>query len=926
LVTNAYNGRVADVLLQTKFFKPSLRPSLIARPQLIAQLNAALGSGTQGFTARLTLVSAPAGFGKTTLVSSWLAQLADLKRHYSDKSAAWLSLDKDDNDPVRFLTYLIAALQTVAPTIGESAIHSLQAPQAPALETILTLLINDLSQNDQFLILILDDYHLITSPSVHQTLTFLLEHLPPALHLLIISRSDPPLPLARLRASRQVIELRADDLRFTFDEVTLFFNQVMKLKLSNEEVEALEQRTEGWVAGLQLAALSMQGRDDLPNFIADFTGSHRLILDYLTDEVLEQRPGGSKDFLLQTSILDRLCGPLCDAVTGQHGSQTVLERLEQANLFLMPLDDSRHWYRYHHLFAEMLQARLRHNQPELLPALHRRASDWYEAHGAIAEAVKYALSGGDVARAASLIERERWALLGRGEINTLHRWLDQLPGEIVRARPGLCLTYAWIFSLLEQAEAIEPRLQDAERALTASAAAVPEQAAEADAMRGEIATLRAETALSRSDIPAALEFCQHGLRLLPQAATLMRGVTTYFLGHAQRRGGQMAAAEQTYAEASALGQQVDNLLLALHALANLSIVQMALGRLDEAAASSQRILEIAAERRRQAWPVTGLAYQGLGRLHYEWNDLDAAAYDSRLGIEFGQRGGLIGLEFNSRSTLAFTLQAQNDQVGADEMLRRIATMTEQHHHPVYAAIAAAQEARLRLRQGRLEEAASWAKECGLRLDDADLPYRLEAGYLTLAAVFIAQGQAEAVLDLLHRLQQAAEADQRTGSLIAILELCALAWQAHGDTGAALAELESALILAEPQGYVRAFVDEGAPMRALLSEYRLRLIRESRPISNGDVGHLLAYTNKLLAALPSPDAPAQPPVSPYLDPLSERELEVLSLIATGASNREIADTLVLAVSTVKKHVSNILSKLNATSRTQAVAEARALGLL
>jgi LuxR family maltose regulon positive regulatory protein len=917
---------VADVLLQTKFFKPSPRPSLITRPQLIAQLNTALGAGTQGFTARLTLVSAPAGFGKTTLVSNWLAQLALLNQTYSDESAAWLSLDENDNDPVRFLSYLIAALQTVAPEVGETAVQSLQAPQLPAIETILISLINDISRHDQPIILVLDDYHVINVPSVHQALAFLLDHQPPSLHLLIATRSDPPLPLARLRADRQVIELRADDLRFTSDEAARFFSQVMSLRLSHEELAILGERIEGWVAGLQLAALSMQGRDDLSNFIADFTGSNRLILDYLTDEVLEQRPGGTKDFLLQTSILDRLCGPLCDAITGLNESQTKLERLEQANLFLIPLDDKRHWYRYHHLFAEMLQARLRRNQPELLPDLHRRASEWYEAHNSMAEAVQYALAGGDVTRAATLIERERWTLLGRGEINTLHNWLDELPLEIVRDRPYLCLTYAWIYSLLEQVEAIEPRLQDAEKALAIVMTKMPQQAHESGSIRGEIATLRAETALSQSDIPAAIDFCQHALRLLPEGASLMRGVTTYFLGHAQRRGGRMAEAEQTYEKASALGLQVDNLLLALHALANLSIVQMALGRLDEAAASSQRILQIAAERRRQTWPVTGLAYQGLGKLHYEWNELEEAARNLRLGIEFGQRGGLIGLELSSRSTLAFTLQAQNDQAGADEMVQQIATMSVRHHHPIYAALAAAQEARLRLGQGRFEEAERWARNCGLHVDDITLRYRLEGGYLTLAAVLVAQGRAEPVLELLQRLRLAAEADQRIGSLIEILNLQALARQAQGDTSRAMTSLESALALAEPQGYVRTFVDEGEPMRALLSESRLQHMKAPSLTINGDSDRILAYVNALLASFPQPGSPAPPPLPAYLDPLTERELEVLLLIAAGASNREIADALVVAVPTVKKHVSNILSKLNATSRTQAVAEARVTGLL
>jgi LuxR family maltose regulon positive regulatory protein len=795
--------------------------------------------------------------------------------------------------------------------MGETAEHLLQSPQPPPAESILTLLINDISQNDQPIVLVLDDYHAITIPAIHQALVFLLDHLPPQLHLLITTRSDPPLPLSRLRARGQVVEIRANDLRFTFDETRLFFSQVMGLTLSNEELAALEQRTEGWIAGLQLAGLSMQGHDDLSGFIAALTGSNRFILDYLTDEVLERRPKGTKNFLLQTSILNRLCGSLCDALTGGSDGQATLERLEQANLFLIPLDEERHWYRYHHLFVEVLQARLRQNQPEVLPDLHHQATDWYEEQGLISEAVQHALSAGDMIRAAGLIERERWTLMGRGEINTLHTWLDELPVEIIEARPRLSLAYAWIFSLLEQVEAIEPRLLDAEKALVSAVTDTPVQVVESDTIRGEIATLRAETALSRSDIPGAIESCRHSLNLLPQDNRLMRGVTTYFLGHAQRRGGQMVEAEGAYVEASTLGLGADNLLLALHALAHLSTVQMALGRLGEAAKTSQKILQITAERRRQSWPVAGLAYQGLGRLYYEWNELDTAASYLRLGIEFGQCGGLTGLEINCRSALAFTLEAQQDPDSADEMLGQIAAMTERHHHPVYATIAAAQEARLRLSQGRLEPAVGWAETSGLRLDDTVLPYRIEAGYLTLARVSIAQDQVEAVLDLLHRLQQAAESDQRTGSLIEILVLCALARWAQGDPTGALADLERALTLAEPEGYCRVFLDEGKAMAELLRQARRGLLPD--------------YVDKLLAAFPTDESRQwAPDLLP--EPLSERELEVLQLVATGASNQDIAGQLFIALSTVKKHMGNILVKLDTPNRVQAIARARDLGLL
>ena len=899
-------------LLATKLYIPADRPHSVPRPRLTQRLN-------EGLTYKLTLISAPAGFGKTTLLSGWIPG--------SERRVAWLSLDDGDNDPTRFWVYFISALQTLQPGLGENALVSLQALQPPPPELILTPLLNELAALPHDAALVLDDYHLIENPAIHQALTFALDHLPPQLHLLMTTRVDPPLPLSRLRSRSQLTELRAADLRFTPEEATAFLNEVMGLSLSAADVTALETQTEGWIVGLQLAALSMQGRPDVAGFIAAFTGTHRYILDYLTDEVLQQRPQGTENFLLQTSILDRLCGPLCDALTGGSEGQATLERLEQANLFIVPLDDERQWYRYHHLFAEVLQARLRQSQPELLADLHRRASAWYEARGSLAEAIQHALAAGEVGRAADLIERERWTLLGRGEINTLHTWLDALPGETLLARPRLSVAYAWIFSLREQAEAIEPRLQEAEQALAGPAFQTPDQAAEIDAIRGEIAILRAETALNRSDIPQAIECCRQALKLLPEDSPSLRGVATYFLGHAQRRAGHMVEAERVYLEASALGLQTDNLLLALHALANLATVQITRGRLAQAADTSQRILQITAEHRRQSWPVTGLAYQGLGRLHYEWNELDTAAEYARLGIELGQRGGLTGLEINSRGTLAFTLQAQHDPGGADEMLRQIVALTEQRHHPVYAANAVGWEARLRLQQGRLDPAARWAETCGLSLADAALSYSDEAEYLTLARILIAQGQTEAVPNLLTRLQQVAEADQRTGSLIEILLLSALALQSRGDQAGALTALERALTLAEPEGYIRLFVDEGEPLAALLRQAQAHSI-----VPN--------YTRQLLAAFeagergsgPRPDdlgsveGGAGVISSLLVEQLTERELELLRLVADGHSNQKIAQELFLAIGTVKKHLNNIFGKLEVSNRTQAVARARELDLL
>jgi LuxR family maltose regulon positive regulatory protein len=904
---------MATPLLTTKLYVPPARLELVPRPRLIEQLNKSL-------TGKLTLISAPAGFGKTTLLSEWIPQ--------SERCVTWVSLDRGDNDPTRFWVYFISALQMLHTDLGQNALVLLQSPQAPSLEFILTGLLNELAAFPDDFASVLEDYHLIENPAIHETVAFLLDHLPAHMHLVITTRIDPPLPLSRLRARRQLTELRAANLRFTPGEVTVFLNEVMSLSLSARDVAALEARTEGWIAGLQLVALSMQGRQDTAGFIEAFTGSHRYILDYLVDEVLERQGAEVKNFLLCTSILKRMSAPLCDAVTGQNGSQAMLEQLEQANLFITSLDDNRGWYRYHHLFADVLQVRLRQSRPDLLPDLHRRASQWYEACNSLAEAVQHALAAGDDVRAASLIEQVTWTLLGHGEANTLRGWLDRLPVETVRTRPRLSLAYAWILSLMGQIEAIEPRLQDAERALTAAISKTSDQSAEIDAIPGQIATLRAQDALAQSDMRRAIELCRHALTLLPAENILMRGIATLFLGHAELRSGHVAAAEQAYIEAGAFGMQADNLLLGLHGLANLSTMQRAMGRLRKAAETSQYILQIIAEHRQPAWPVTGLAYFGLGLLYYQWNDLDAAARHLRLGIEFGQRGGLTDLEINSRDAMAFTLQAQHDPSGADEMLRQIAAMIEGHRYLGSPAQAAAQAARLQLRQGRIDQAVLWTERCGLRIDDTAWPYHREAEYLTLARVFIAQGQVEIVQDLLDRLLQTAESDKRTGSLVEILILQALARQAQGDSTGAMTAIANALALAEPEGYVRIFVDEGAAMAKLLRQAQL-------------CGLAPNYVGKLLAAfraderenpgekeLQSPPAPLppRPAALPLVEPLSPREVELLRLVAAGQSNQEIAQELFLAVGTVKKHLNNIFGKLDVQSRTQAITRARELDLL
>lgn len=892
-----------NAILKAKLFIPQARSNLVTRLRLIARLNEAAQFP-------LTLVCAPAGFGKTTLLRAWISQRAH--------NSAWLSLNESDNDPTRFWTYFIAALQLPKSGLGKSALALLQLPYSPPIESILTLLLNDMAGLSDAITLVLDDYHVIEAPAIHQALTFLLNHLPPQFHLILASRSDPPLPLAQLRAREQLRELRANDLRFTPEEAALFLNQVMGLNLSTADVAALEARTEGWIAGLQLAALSMQNQADIPGFISAFTGSNRYIVDYLIDEVLGQRPADLLNFLLQTSILDRLSAPLCDAVTGGSGSQALLEELERANLFIVPLDEERRWYRYHHLFADVLRNRLRQTQPALAPELHRRASTWHERQGHMAEAIHHALAGDDSARAAGLVERSAWDLLGRGEVTTLQRWLDALPAEVVSARPDLGLAYGWLFSITNRLDLLAARLPTLERdgSLT-------------QAQSSQIAALQAHLALESNDFRCALEFCQTALAGIPESNPHMRGLVSYFLAFAEHMSGDTTTAARTFAHASALGQVSGNILLVAHGLNYLAAMQQAQGQLRQAAETYQRAIHLSSDAYGRPLVIACILLCGLGKLLREWDELDESERLLRESIELARLGDNAGEEINAHVALALTLQARRDAKGAEDALGAARQIAHETRHKEFIRSVNTAEARLWLMNGRVDLAGRWVVKSGLRADDR-FDYLDQVEYATLVRAHIAQGrqrpdeqpliQAQQLLDW---LLQIAQSTGRAGHTIEIRVLQAMALQAKGDLSAARVALESALALAEPEGHVRTFVDEGKPMKALLmrleiSDTRLRVYRDRL---------LAAFTaqSTFESTATSTENP-QLKIQSLVEPLSEREIEVLHLVAAGQSNNEIAASLIVSPGTVKKHLNNVFGKLQVSSRTQAVARARNLGLI
>ncbi len=865
-------------LLVTKLYTPHTRNNLVPRPRLIEMLREPWQQGK-----KLTLISAPAGYGKTTLVTEWLRDL--------QAKTAWLSLDKADNDPARYLAYFLAALGQIDEHIGENTRAMLLSPQPLPPEVVLTALINEIAAVATSFILVLDDYHVIQSLPVHQQLNFLVEHQPPQMHLVVITREDPPLPLARLRARGQMVEIRQGDLRFSVEECADFLQRIMGLKLTEENITTLEHRTEGWVAGLQLAALSMQGRDDLTDFVATFTGGSHFVLEYLLGEVFERQTVEEQEFLLKTSILERLSGSLCDAVVDRTGSRFMLDRLEHANLFIIPLDQFRTWYRYHHLFADLLHQRLQNTEALSEYELHRRASQWFMAEGHFPEAIHHALAACDWETAAGLISDQSVMMLRRGELVTLLHWLKYLPDEVIYPRPQLCRDYGWALSLTGQLDAAEIYLRKAEAA-----------AGDDDALLGTILVAQAYNLRVRGDHLQAIERAQRAQPMIPKEDHLTRGLLALTLGLAYWTRGNFPEAEQAFMEVDQSAQQSRNHYARMTALTYLGMIQAIYGRLHRAAELCRQVIHIGGQS-----PTVSPAYVELGALFYEWNDLASATQHLKIGIELSQRIGNLLIQNDGYRTLAIVQQACGEPTAALTTLQKAHQLADNRQvAPVMRMRNAACQVQLALAQGDLAAAQLWSEQVTETVDTCLLYPRLR---LAPVRLLLARHQKNEAGERLKEIYETARQSGWGSGAVEARTLQALAATAPAE---ALHFLSDALQMAQSEGFIRTFVDKGEPLKALLERLK----------SQGGV--LKGYILTILSAF---DQPCQGSTRQLLvEPLSERELQVLQLIAQGKSNGEIAKQLIISVGTVKSHVHSIINKLGVRSRTQAVARARELSLL
>jgi LuxR family maltose regulon positive regulatory protein len=937
-----------DVLV-TKVTVPPLRSRLLHRAHLLATLD-------QSRSSPLTLLSAPAGFGKTTLLSTWAGQ--------STARVAWLTLDEQDNDPTRFWTYVIAALRRCDAPVGEATLALLHAQHPPLLTGALTLLINELAALAHDIALILDDYHLISAPAIHDSLRFLLDHLPSCLHLLIAGRGDPPLPLARLRARGQLIELREPDLRLNGDEAATFLAEVMGLALAHDVIGHLEARTEGWIAGLQLAALSLRRHHDLSVLMTAFAGSHRFVLDYVQQEILAPLPEARQRFLLQISVLDRINADLCRALTGDPSSQTILESVERANLFLLPLDEERRWYRFHTLFREVLLARLHATLPGEVARLHREAALWYIRQDSLDEAIPHALATRDFSFAASLLEDSVEPLYLQGKLNTLLTWVKHLPDDVLHAHPRLATSYILLFNMLfpfsqQQQETrdhlsrlrtgVEQRLQESDPT------SLP--LAERDRLRRRLAILEGWDLVARALSDGNAEQL-HGLaeqwQHLPSDDDAMWQVYQLApFSMAWRMAGNFPPMVAALQDSRRLLQRTRQRYQESQILWGLITALIASGRLRQARDHCQELRRLVDS---LGGPLPVAAYPDLfqAQVSYAWNQLEDARRAAQAAIAQTASLQYMDILIPAYEVLARVCIAQGDLAGAEQAVRAAEGVQQAAGIPLFRPRLESLWVQLWLARGDLQQAARWAEQCSYRHEDP--AYSREGAYLALASVYIARRQYSQATSLLATLLRGAERVSRVESMISIMALQVAALQASGATHEALPVLQRLLSLAQPEAYLRVFLDAGEPMRLAVQAW---LATDQQALSPLPAAHAqsvcaafaaarpraMPYQDarqqdrqaapRAMTAQPVPQVPASQPCTspitpraapPLPEPLTAREQEVLRLLAEGAPNKEIARQLVVSLATVKKHVANILGKLGVENRTQAIARARALSLL
>ncbi|WP_240157301.1 LuxR C-terminal-related transcriptional regulator [Pseudonocardia broussonetiae] len=887
-------------MIATKLFVPTSRRGLVTRPRLSELLR-------RGAESRLTLVSAPAGFGKTTLLAAWLGD-------GGDRCVAWVSLDPADSEPASFWTYVVTALHAAVPGVGSGA-PALLASSPLHTELVLTMVVNELAAVPGEVWLVLDDYHLVDNRDVDGGMAFLLEHLPRHVHVVISTRADPDLPLARWRGCGELVEIRAADLRFTSDETAEYLNEAAGLGLDAVDVGALGERTEGWIAALQLAALSLRGRVDVGGFVARFAGNDRYIVDYLAEEVLSQQSDAVREFLLHSAVLDRITGPLCDAVTGGGDGSDMLVALERANLFLVPLDDRRQWYRYHHLFADVLRARLLSEQPEQVPVLHQRASRWYELHDLAEDAVRHALIARDVDRAVHLMELAVPTVRRNRQDGLLIDWLKALPDDAVRRSPLLSVVAGWRLMVSGELDAAEPWFDGAERAVAGVSDGLSAESEELRTLLATIAIHRAGLAQARGDVPGTTQQARIALDLAGPDDHLARGGAAGFLGLAAWAAGDVSGALPMFTHAVASLHAAGNLVDELSSTVVLADMWLAAGRPSKARQLYRRGLAAA-----QGDPVP----QGTADLHVGLSELDREAGDLRSAKEHLETAAALG-EHASTPHLRYRWFVAMGRVAATEgdldrgfdLLDRAEQLYLRGVLPEVRPVAA-MKARVRIAQGELADVTGWARDRGVFATD-DVAHLREFDHLTMVRLLIARhrtnqdtGAMDEAVGLLDRLLDAAGTSGRAGSRVEIRMLQALAHDAQGHRPRAHEALDRVFSEApEPEAYARLFLDEGAPMTALL-----------RDAEQHDVGG--DHARRLLSLGASFDAVA--PAAGQAGPLTEREIQVLRLLAGELSGPQIARDLYVSHNTLRTHTKHIFTKLEVTTRRAAVRSARDRGLL